>query len=127
MYASPYFLNWLATQVAGQALTVTLHTGEPGNDGTANRATNNGGTQGVQETIAASGMTATGDTVDNDSDVAVFTPNATSAGQTITHVGYWFGTNFLGWAPLASGYTTIAGTPVTIPAGMTDIMFALGS
>ena len=32
-YASAYFLNWLAAQVAGQALTVKLHTGAPGNAG----------------------------------------------------------------------------------------------
>ena len=96
-YASAYFLNWLAAQVAGQALTVKLHTGAPGNAGTANYAKgNNNRADGAPTVIAANAITATGAQSDNDQDVTLISPNATSAGQTIiTHLhrldGYWFG------------------------------------
>ena len=125
MYVSSYFTNWLAEQVAGQALTVGLYTGSPGNSGTANRATANDGTTGVTTTIAASAIAATGDTADNDADVTVFTPNATSAGQAISHLGYFFGSNFIGWAALVAPVTTVNGTAFTIAAGTIDLGFEL--
>lgn len=127
MYASPYFTNWLASQVAGQALTVGLYTGSPGNNGTANRATANNGTAGVTTTINANAMSATANRVDNDAEIEVFTPNSTSAGQTVTHLGYFFGSNFIGWTPLAAPVVTVDGQAFPIAEGTLGITFALAS
>lgn len=127
MYAAPYFTNWLASQVAGEALTVGLYTGSPGNAGTANRATNNSGSSGVTTIIAANAMSATGNRVDNDAEVTVFTPNSTSAGQTITHLGYFFGSNFIGWTQLAAPVVTVDGQDFPVAEGTLGITFALAS
>ena len=127
MYLSAYFLNWLATQVAGQAITVEIHTGVPGNAGTANRALNNNNTRGVRKTIAANDISADGARADNDDEFDVFTPNATSAGQSITHVSYWFGNNFIGWVQASSPRTTVNGEAFPIDEGSVALVFALQS
>ena len=121
MYVAPYFTQWVATQIAGQALTIGLHTGSPGNDGTANRANGNAGAPGVEKVVAAAGITATTGTADNDAEVEIFTPNATSAGQAITHFSYKFGANFIGWIDLVAPVTTVDGVPFTVPAGLVDL------
>ncbi len=127
-YASDYFLNWLATQVAGQALTVRIHTGNPGNSGTANRALSNSNTRtGVPTTIAAGDISADGARSDNDDETDLFTPNATSAGQTITHLSYYFGANFIGWVEAATPRTTVAGEAFPLDAGGAALTFALAS
>ena len=126
MYASAFFLNWLATQVASRTLTVFLHTGEPGNGGTLNQAVDNAG-DALETTIAAANMSASGAAADNDAAIKVFTPDATRAGQVITHMSYWFGSDFLGWAELDRSHTTAEGVPVQIPAGAVDLMFQLGA
>ncbi len=125
MYLSDYFLNWLATRVAGQAITVGLHTGVPGNAGTANRATANNGSPGVTTTIAAADISADGARADNDDVVNVFTPNATSAGQTITHLSYWFGNNFVGWVQAAASRQTVADEVFPIDADSVALVFSL--
>ena len=70
---------------------------------------------------------ANADTADNDDDIEVFTPNATSAGQDLSHVGYWFGADFFGWAALAATVQTVDGTPFTIAAGKADFTFLLAA
>ncbi|MCY3878604.1 MAG: hypothetical protein OXF74_05415 [Rhodobacteraceae bacterium] len=127
MYLSDYFLNWLAARVAGQAITVSLHTGAPGDSGTANRATGNNGQPGVTVTIPANAISADGARVDNDSVVNVFTPNGTSAGQSISHLGYWFGGSFVGWAQATAARTTVSGEAFPIDAAAVAFTFALRS
>ena len=127
-YASDYFLNWLATQVAGQALTVRIHTGNPGNNGTAARARDNSNTRtGVPKVIAAGNITADGARADNDDKEEFFTPNSTSAGQTITHLSYYFGANFIGWVEAATPRTTVDGEAFPLDAGGAALTFALAS
>lgn len=122
-YVHPEYLQWAAGQAAGQALTVELHTGEPGNALTANRATSNSNTAGITVTVAANAISATGGVADNDGVVTVFTPNATSAGQAISHVSYKFGSTKVGWVALAAPVTTVDGVPFEIAAGTIDLAF----
>ena len=123
MYISAYGLNWLATQVAGQAITISLHTGAPGNAGTSNELATTGGAAYARLAVAASSWSATNAVTDNDANIVVFTPNATDAGSIVTHVGYWFSTNFFGWVELAAPVTLVASTPFTILAGTADFAF----
>ena len=123
-YQSPFYLNWLAKKVAAEDLTIGLHTGSPGNNGTSARAKNNSNTSGVTKQVAAADITADGAVSDNDDVVEVFTPNATSAGQAISHLSYWFGTDFVGWAQLAAPVTTVQNVPFEIAPGPIDFSFA---
>ncbi len=126
-FLSDYFRNWLAGRVATQAITMGLHTDDPGSNGTANRATNNSGARGVTKTVAAGDITADGASVDNDNDVEFFTPDSTRAGQAITHLSYWFGSNFIGSVQLAAPVTTVESVPFIIAAGAARITFSLKS
>ena len=129
MYISTYGLNWHAEQVSLRAITVSVHTAEPGDDGTANELQTGGGRAYARAVLAAANTAATADTTDNDDDFEVFTPNATDAGgsPTATHIGYWFGANFYGWVPMAAGQVIADGVPFTLAAGTMDIRFALGT
>ena len=126
-YISAYGLNWLATQIAGQAITVSAHTGSPGNAGTANELSSAGNRNYARKLVAAAGISATGATADNDAIIEIFTPNSDSAGDTVTHIGYWFSTNFFGWVALRAGVTTVEGEPLRIAAGTMDFTFSLAS
>ena len=128
MYASDYFLNWLAGRIAGQAVTVRAHTGVPGNAGTANRITDNSGAAtGVPVVIPANAITADGARADNPSARTLFTPNATSANQRVTHLSYYFGTNFIGWVEAAAPRTTVNGEAFPLDADGMAFTFALAS
>ncbi len=123
-YIAPAYAQWVATQIAGQALTIGLHTDAPGNDGTGSRANSNAGTPGVEKVVAANAIAAADGVADNDADIEVFTPNATSAGQAISHVSYKFGATFIGWASLAAAVTTVEDVPFVLAAGTVDLSVA---
>lgn len=121
-FVSPAARQWVADKMAAEDLTIGLHTAEPGNAGTTARATANNGGTGVEKTVAKANITATSGTSDNDADIEVFTPNATSAGQAITHLSYKFGGTYLGWVSLQAPVTTVADVPFVIAAGTVDMM-----
>ena len=75
--------------------------------------------------IAANAITATGAQSDNDQDVTLISPNATSAGQTITHLSYWFGNSFVGWTALDQNRALTAGQDLVLEDGAAAILFAL--
>lgn len=118
---SDFALNWLAGRIAGQAITISLHTGDPGADGTANELATTGGSNYARKATTAADWTATGATVDNDADIGIFTPNAAAAGQAVTHVGYWFGTDHFLSVDLIAPVTTVEGVAFPIAAGTADI------
>ncbi len=126
-YASAYLLNWLAGKIAAEPITISLHTDEPGNDGTSNELSSSSPSNYARKLLAASGWSATLAETDNDADLTIFTPNADAAGDTVTHVGYWFGTNFIGWVALEEPQKTVDGTAFTIDAGTADFVFALAA
>lgn len=127
-YASPYFLNWLAGRIAGQAITVRSHTGVPGNDGTQNRILDNAGNRtGLPVVVPAAAITADGARVDNPAPRVLFTPNATSAGQEVTHLSYYFGANFIAWVAASASRTTVAGEDFPLDADGLAFTFALAA
>ena len=119
MYLSTYAKNWLAGQVAGEAITISLHTGAPGDDGTANELATAGGANYARKVVGAAMWTveADADQADNDGDIVVFTPNATSAGENVTHVGYWLGADFFGWTALEATVRTVEDQAFVIASG----------
>ena len=127
MYISDYGLNWLAGLMAGQEITISLHTGAPGNSGTSNELSSTGGAAYARLAVAASDWSATGAIADNDANIVVFTPNATDAGAIVSHLGYWHGSSFFGWVPLAAPATLVSGTPFTLLAGTADFAFRVES
>ena len=129
MYISTFAKNWLAAQIAGRAITLSLHTGAPGNTGTANELATAGAANYARKLVAANlwSVAANADTADKDADIEVFTPNATSAGADVTHVGYWFGADFFGWTTLAATVRTVDGQPFTIAAGTADFTVSLAA
>ena len=120
MYITPYFLNWLAEKISEQAFRVGLHTGIPGNGGTENElqsgAQRNYQTGGSRAELAAAATAATGGITDNTANFVVFTPSQTDAGELVSHVSYWIGTNFVGWVALVDAERTAENVPFTISA-----------
>ena len=121
MYISDFALNWFTNQLAGQAITISLHTGVPGNAGADNEMSSAGNANYGRALVTADQWTSEMGTVDNDANIDIFTPNADSAGQTVTHVAYWLGVNFFGWTALTAAQDTFADVPFTIAAGTADI------
>ena len=120
MYVAPYFLNWLAEKISEQAFRVGLHTGSPGNAGTANELTAGGSrnyqTGASRAELAAASTAASAGITDNTANFVVFTPAAADAGELVSHVSYWIGTNFVGWVELVDPERTATGVPFTIAA-----------
>ena len=127
MYLSPYALNWLAGKMAAEAIIVSAHTAAPGNAGTANELSSAGARNYARKAVNANRWTATGATADNDNVETVFTPNAASAGDVVTHLGYWLGNDFFGWVQLAAPVTLVRGEPFRIASGTMDFTFELAS
>jgi len=130
-YIAPYYLNWLASKHAEENMTIHLHTGIPGNNGTANRMSSSGGSNypAAGKAIPAAQLTASGASVSNPAAFDFFTPNATigalaEAQRTISHLSYFFGSNFIVWVDLSTPYILLAGTPARIPAGLIAGTFA---
>ena len=129
MYLSDYALNWLAERIAAQAITISLHTGAPGNVGTNNELSTAGGANYARKLVAAAdwAVEANAATADNDADIDIFTPNSRSAGVAVSHVGYWFGADFFGWVTLADSVKTTYGQAFTVAAGTADFTFAVAA
>ena len=116
MPLSDYALNLAADHLAGRTIQVRLHTGEPGNAGTANAIS------GATADVAASGWSnaASGDV----SNVAAidFGVLSTTASNDVSHYSIWDGTNFMGSESLASTVTVAANETFSINAGTLQIM-----
>lgn len=79
-YLSPFMLNRMAGYIAGETFTVSMHTGEPGNDGTANRAHANDGSSNLEFNLAAANLAADNAETDNTNAVVVLaSPSAAAA------------------------------------------------
>ena len=127
MYIAPYFLNWMAGKVADQAFRVGAHTGSPGVNGTANElpagAGRNYQTGANRAELVASEISASGGIADNSNNFVMFTPTAAEAGQLVSHLSYWIGTNFCGWVELIDPERTADAVPFTISAETLAIEF----
>lgn len=121
-FVSPAARQWVAAKIAAEALTIGLHTAEPGNAGTTARANGNNGSPGVTKIVAGNKITAANGEADNDDDVEIFTPNATSAGQAISHLSYTIDGTYFGWVSLQAPVTTVNGVPFVIAAGTIDMI-----
>ena len=136
-YISAGGLNWLAARIAGVEITISAHTASPGDAGTANELSSSGGNpvrNYARKAVPAANWSADAATTDNDAVIEIFTPNATSAGDTVSHIGYWFPTGqisaasgFFGWVALRAGVTTVESEPLRIAAGTADFTFSLAS
>lgn len=102
------------TSLAVAANYVKLHTGDPGEDGTANAA-------GHTTRVAVSFGPAASGAVSNDAAVS-FT--SLTAAETITHISIWSastGGNCLGSGALSVAKTVAIGDTLTFPTGDIDI------
>ena len=118
---SAFALQWLAQKIAAEAITISLHTGDPGAAGTANELATTGGSNYARKATTAADWTATTGTTDNDADIEIFTPNAAAAGQAVSHVGYWLGNNHFLSVDLVAPVTTVEGIAFPIAAGTADM------
>ena len=117
-------LAFLATYLATRSVTISVHTGDPGADGSANEMATGAGRNYARHTEAAAGWTADTATADNDSAIDVFTPTATEQGTVVNHLGIRFGNTWYGRMELVAPVTLVAGRPFRIAAGTIDLMLA---
>ena len=111
-------LNVAADAVTSQALSVRLHSGAPGNAGTANRI----GT--VSATVPANGWTAADDGSSTNASAVAFGVLDSSNAQTVRAYSLWQGSTFRGWGDMASAVTVPANSAFTINANTIGYTFA---
>ena len=133
-YISAGGLNWLAARIAGVEITISAHTASPGDTGAANELSSAGARNYARKAVPAANWSADAATTDNDAVIEIFTPVAASAGDTVSHIGYWFpaaqisaAAGFFGWVALRAGVTTVEMEPLRIAAGTADFTFSLAS
>ena len=125
----PKGLAWLADQVAGQDVTLSVHTALPTDDLSAGELATGGGRAYARKVEPAASFTAAGDsaTAQNPAVINLFTPNATDVGAgaqpTATYIGIRIGGNPYGYAELAAPIGLIAGVPFEIAANTLDFTF----
>ena len=121
-YMANYALSLAADEVANRTLTVKIHTGAPGNAGTASVIQKSGSDVAVD--VAANGWkAAVNGRVENQNAVA-FGVLSTTASITVTDYSLWDGANFVGWADLGSNVTVAANEEFSIDAATIDILFS---
>ena len=108
-------------------MTISLHTVAPADSGADSELATGGGSSYARKLVAAAGWSseAGSDRADNAAEIQVFVPNATAAGQNVTHIGYWRGAAFFAWAPLQAPVPTVEGQPFPIAAGTASFRFVL--
>lgn len=111
-------LNVAADAVTAQTLTVRLHSGAPGNAGTANRI----GT--ATATVAAAGWSAADDGSSTNASAVAFGVLDSSNAQTVRAYSLWQGNTFRGWGDMASAVTVPANSAFTITANSIGYTFA---
>lgn len=105
-YMADNALNIAADAIVDTTVEIRLHSGAPGNAGTANRI----GT--VKADVVASGWgTASGGEVDNNDDINFGVLN-NSAQTTVRAWSGWRGNQFLGWGDVYAEGTTNVGVAV---------------
>lgn len=92
-------LNEAADKVFDADILVRLHTGAPGNAGTANRVAAGGTNFTAGVTVGASGWSAASNGVVSNT-AAIDFGTASGAPGTITHYSIWKGGTFYGWNTL---------------------------
>ena len=117
-------LAFLATYIATLAVTISVHTNDPGSTGANNELATGAGRNYGRHTEPAADIAATGATADNDDPIDVFTPTSTEAGTVVRYLGIRFGSTWYGRIELLAPVTLVAGRPFRIAAGTLDVTFA---
>ena len=117
-------LQFIADHIAGQNVTISVHTGDPGASGSANELPTGAGRNYTRKTENASEWTRTDQTVDNDNSISVFTPSSTEAGTVVNHIGIRFGGTWYARIELVAPVTLIENHAFRIAAGTIDLMFS---
>ncbi len=117
-YASNSLLNIAANAATASAITVRLHTGTPGNSGTANQVS------GASVSVAANGWTAASGGVSETTADTSFGVLSATASTTVTHYSLWQGSTFLGWADLTSSVTVAANEAFSLVGGTVEVQFS---
>lgn len=115
-------LAFEAAYLATQAVTISVHTADPGPTGSNNELSTGAGRNYRRHTEPAGDWTATGAINDNDDSIDVFTPSAADAGTTCRYIGIRFGNTWYGRIRLQNPVVLIAGSPFRIPPGALDMM-----
>ena len=90
MPLSDYTLNLCATEITDRTVQVRLHTGAPGNSGTANVIT------GAAEDVAAAGWSAASGGDSSNSAAIDFGVLSTSDTVVVSHYSVWGWVDFMG-------------------------------
>ena len=123
-------LQFLATYLASLAVTISVHTNDPGPTGADNELPHGAGRNyrtgggNPRYTEAAGDWNRDGTASDNDNDIDVFTPTATEQGTVCRYIGIRFGAVWYGRIQLVAPVTLVAGRPFTLAAGTVDLNFA---
>ena len=117
-------LAFIAGLLAARAVTLSAHTGDPGDDGSANELPTGGGRTYARHVEAAANWTADGATTDNDNAIDMFDPAAADAGQIVTYLGIRFGAVWYGRMQLVAPVTLVEGRPFRLAEGTVDLMLA---
>lgn len=123
-YAADGLLNLAANDVTNRTISVRIHSGAPGNAGTANRI----GTHEVD--VAAAGWTAAASGASETTADTDFSVLDTANSQTVMAYSLWNGGTFLGWGDVYQAGTTTVGVAVAaneefkLNAGTVEISFA---
>ena len=107
---SVYLRNLCADEITNRTISLRLHSGDPGSNGTANRIGS------VEQSVAAAGWGAAANGVSKVTAATSFGVLNSGGSETVTHVSAWDGTNFLDSVQLASSVTVAAGATFTLAA-----------
>ena len=116
-YASDALLNLAADAATAQTIQIRLHSGAPGDAGTANRVA------GVSVDVAAGGWTAAAGGVSETTADAAFGVLSASASVTVRAYSLWRGSTFLGWADLTGAVTVAANESFSLRMGTVQVEF----
>ena len=117
-YMANYGLNIAADALSNRTITVMLHTGAPGNAGTANQIT------GAEVDVAASGWTTAASGASETSGDTDFGVLSTSISRTVSDYSLWDGNNFIGWGDMSSNVVVAANESFTLNSGTVSMEFA---
>ena len=109
-------LNRMADSIVASTLTIRLHTGDPGANGTANRVSNGDGAYANGVMVAAAGWSAASSGDVSNVGAIDFGTAATANPGTITHATAFRGNAFVGSRELPSTVVAV-GDSVQLNAG----------
>ena len=118
-----YTLRLARNEIINRAISISLHTGDPGPDGIDNEVPISAATGYARQILNLVDWTAAVDTETAENTDDIDYGNAVSAWGLLNWYGVWDGANFMGRRQFSVPMNVVANAPVTILAGSIDANF----